>query len=667
MNVDKNVVNITMSSIYVDIFELSLEELMNLKVKVASKIKLTQRESPGIITVITKDEIKHSGCRDMIDVLRLVPGIEFGIDVLGIASIIMRGNWAHEGKILLMIDGLEMNELSYSTIQFGNHIPVEQIERVEIIRGPGSAVYGGFAEMGVINIITKSAGDINGFSIGGTYGQMSKTYARRNANLSIGKKFNDNIAISLHSLAGQGNRSDRIYTDVYGNSYNMKDNAQLNPMLFNFNTQIYDLNFRFLYDDYKTTTRDAFDSNLLKGYRTDSKTIISEINYDYKVSDKLTITPKINYKYSRPYNAWENPLPDEDLVYTSSIVETRTVDRYTANLTAFYDINQKVNLLLGGEYFTDIAKKHSVIADKVYWNGKKQIQYNNMSFFAQALVKHRIINLTLGGRFERHSDFDAAFAPRIALTKVYNRLHFKLLLSKAFRSPGVENIDLNAGLNPNLRPDIEPEKLNIGEFEIGFKANNKMLFDINIFYMEIKDPIIYYIDQETGGEGYKNISQTGTKGAEFEYKFRDKWGYINFNFSYYDANGMNKVENYAVAKNNAILLGAPQIKANLFTNFKITKNLSLNPSATFLSERYAITIYDENIDDVVQEKIDPAIFLNLFVNYDNLLIKGLNLGIGVYDILDTKYDFIQPYNSWHAPYPGPSREFLVKLSYNLNL
>lgn len=76
-------------------------------------------------------------------VLQLIPGFDFGVDVEGIVGIGVRGNWAHEGKVLMLWDGLEMNEDLYSTLQFGGHYPVGQIKRIEIIRGPGSAIYGG--------------------------------------------------------------------------------------------------------------------------------------------------------------------------------------------------------------------------------------------------------------------------------------------------------------------------------------------------------------------------------------------------------------------------------------------------------------------------------------------------------------------------------------------
>jgi len=82
----------------VDIFEMSLEDLLNTEVSVASQKSLGQRESPGIITVLTEDDIRLSGARDLIDLLRLVPSFEFGFDVEGVVGLCVRGTLAHEVK-----------------------------------------------------------------------------------------------------------------------------------------------------------------------------------------------------------------------------------------------------------------------------------------------------------------------------------------------------------------------------------------------------------------------------------------------------------------------------------------------------------------------------------------------------------------------------------------
>jgi outer membrane receptor for ferrienterochelin and colicin len=117
--------------------EMTLEELLDVKVSVASNKEQTPRSSPGIVTVITAEEIADSGARDLSDILLLVPGFTFGVDVLGVTSIGIRGNWAQEGKALLLWDGQEINEGYYGNLALDNHFPVDQIKKIEIIRGLG--------------------------------------------------------------------------------------------------------------------------------------------------------------------------------------------------------------------------------------------------------------------------------------------------------------------------------------------------------------------------------------------------------------------------------------------------------------------------------------------------------------------------------------------------
>lgn len=157
-------------------YDMSLEELMKIEVSVASTKALTTRESPGILTIITEDEIRKSGATDLIELLQKVPGFNFGVDVEGVVGIGVRGNWAHEGKVLMLLDGHELNEDLFSALEMGAHYSLDLIKQIEVIRGPGSASYGGNAEYAVINIISKHAPGGDGIMINSAYSQMSRQY-----------------------------------------------------------------------------------------------------------------------------------------------------------------------------------------------------------------------------------------------------------------------------------------------------------------------------------------------------------------------------------------------------------------------------------------------------------------------------------------------------------
>src|SRR5262249_32762711 len=122
--------------------------------QVASFAPTRLKDSPAVVTVISGDDIRATGAHDLTAILYIVPGYFGGADTEAVVGRGFRGLWGYEGKILLRIDGKEMNELLFSTVQLGNEFPVELIERVEVVRGPGSVIYGGNAELSVINIVT---------------------------------------------------------------------------------------------------------------------------------------------------------------------------------------------------------------------------------------------------------------------------------------------------------------------------------------------------------------------------------------------------------------------------------------------------------------------------------------------------------------------------------
>jgi outer membrane receptor for ferrienterochelin and colicin len=644
----------------IDFYEMSLEQLLKIKahgvpseleklinslIAVASKKPLNTRESPSIVSLITEDEIKKSGARDIMDVLRLVPGIDFGLDVEGVVGIGIRGNWAHEGKVLVLLDGQEQNEMLFATTQFGNHFPIEQIKKIEVIRGPGSAIYGGFAEYGVINIITRQAEDINGVTISGTYGQMASDYGRRNANLSIGKKIGD-FSFSLSGVYGQGQRSDAEYTDPNDSTYSMAGNSSLNPRYFNAAVAYKGLSARFIGDFYQTTVGQGYgEINQEGAVEENYKSMYSEVKYVLNLDDKLTITPRINWKKQTP---WQTEAYGEKEAYD------RTATRTTVNVTASYNANRYINFVLGGESNKDKATEN---LDSAFFNNhNKQIEYSSYAFFGQGLIKTRFVNFIVGARYDKHNIYGDAFVPRIGLTKKYKKFHFKALYSNSFRAPAIENIDLAP------EEGIRPEFTQVAELELGYQVTRKSIFTANFYDISTDNPIIYYTDNSA--DYYMNFGHSGTRGAEAEFRIKDKWGHVALNYAFYTAGGKEKVGLYEVAESESSLLGFANHRINLNACWNVTKDLSVNLTGSYYDKRWACTGVD-TLGNTIQEQLDPTILVNLFIKY-NTPVKGLSISAGVYDALNHNINFIQPYDGGHPPLPGPTREIIFRLQYDLN-
>lgn len=633
-----------------DLSEMTLEELSKVEISVASKTALSMREAPGIVSLITKEEIQKSGARDLIDILRLIPGIEFGIDVRSITSIGIRGNWAHEGKTLLLWDGQIMNEFLFQTIQLGSHYPVDLIERIEIIRGPGSAIYGGNAELGVINIISSPAASINGISANSNFGWMAKAVGHEMISIAAGRK-TENYDFDFSLFTGNTNRSDRILTDYHpdnpNHSYNMVNQNTLTPFFFSigFNTQ--ELKGRFIIDKYRVTDRSIYGINKATVSNQDFNTYIADLQYNWQISDDIQITPRLTYSQNSP---WHNV----DLNYSTPVYLDKWCERFSAGCIAKYILSSGSHLLAGVEFFND--RGHS--GDSTYFLRNpfnKDLDISNYAVFAQGLFNSEIVNVTSGIRFENNSVAGSSLVPRIVFTKIINGFHIKALYSFAFRSPGIENISRYS------TTPISPEKTTVSEIESGYQFSNSMSFTANFYKIKIKDPIVFFVDPVLKVSAYHNGSRAGTLGLEAE--FRLKTGKISsiMNYSYYKADN-NEVPDYVVFEDPNMMLGFPQHKITLNTTYFFTSGFSANITGTYLSKRY----FD---NDVVKKQFteEPKLLLNCFFSFKDLFFDNFMVGFGVYDIMNSGYLFIQPYNGGSSPLPGPTREFLLKFSYQLDL
>jgi outer membrane cobalamin receptor len=417
--------------------ESDLQKMLNKNVSVSSQ-NLTTRESPGIVSIVTAEEIQNSGARDMIDVLRLVPGFDIAQDLAFVKGMTFRGNWANEGKILMLMDGQPYNELLYQSVALGNRLPVDAIDRIEIIRGPGSARYGGSAEYGVINIITKAAASLNGVAVYGTAGLHKDVTGRTNAGVMAAGKGNK-LSWDFSFFKGKSIISDQMYQDIFQATepVSLTNTSYADPLNVNVGVKYNGLTIRSMYDYYKVG--DPPSHTIFKNYSLD-------VEYKFKISDRFRLTPRIQYLNQMPWQYDFIETPEQDF-------EVRAL-RTLGQIDAEYDISRKANLNFGALYFTD--KGIDVSADET------MLKLQNIAVYAQALFKHRLANATVGFRFEKNTKFKEAFVPRVALTKKIQNLHFKVLYSASFRSPSIYNVLIDT-------TGAKPEHSNVFEFELGYQ------------------------------------------------------------------------------------------------------------------------------------------------------------------------------------------------------
>lgn len=174
-----------------DLTELSLEELMGVEVTTPSKKEESLFDTPAAVYVVTGEEIRRSGVRSIPDALRIVPGVEVAQINANEWAVTIRGfNNSAANKLLVLIDGRSVYEPFFSGV-FWDEVDtlLEDIDRIEVIRGPGGAIWGANAVNGVINIITKEAKDTEGIFLQGGGGNVEQGFA----GLRYGGKVGENL------------------------------------------------------------------------------------------------------------------------------------------------------------------------------------------------------------------------------------------------------------------------------------------------------------------------------------------------------------------------------------------------------------------------------------------------------------------------------------------
>jgi outer membrane cobalamin receptor len=628
--------------------ESDLQKLLNKNVGVSAQ-KLSSRETPGILSIVTAEEIQNSGARDLIDVLRLVPGFDVMQDLQFVMGIGLRGSWANEGKVLVMLDGQPFNDLLYQSVAVGNRFPIDAVERIEIIRGPGSAIYGGSAEYGVINIITRAAESLNGVAIYGTGGFHADATGRTNAGIMASRK-TEALAWDFSVFKGAGVVSDdQHHDDPIQNAYNGNTNytdqnlakvSNADPMNINFGLRYKDLYLRTMYDEFKTSDPQVDVS---------FKSFFADLRYAWKINNKFKLTPQLKFIDQRPWTYGSKENKDADF-------EAQAMRLY-AQADGEYNASRKTSINFGAIYFRDHSDYETVLST---FAGDRSLTLSNYALYAQALFKHRLANATIGFRYEKNNRYGGAFVPRLALTKKIENFHFKVLYSQAFRAPSLQNINIA------LNGKIKPEKSDVFELELGYQFTPEMLLAINAFSISTRHLMIYGSEgeEESFEEWYENSRKSGSKGIEVVYSIRRKAWYAHLTYSFSQAIKSNTVEVYKVSQTDRQYVGFPSHKVTLNTNFNLTSGLTFNPTFIYAGKRYAYTQVDVD-GNAMSTSLAPYLLSNVFLNYRNFL-PGLTAGVGAYDIFNRKPAIPQAYNGGYAPIPGRSREYIIKLLYQLN-
>jgi len=641
------------------LFSLTAEDVLNSpppkqeeRVSVASFQQTSLRSSPSVITLITQSEIQQSGARGIVDVLRLVAGLDFAQNFDMVMGLGVRGNWAEEGKFLFLLDGQTLNESAFGTLIFYMRIPVFDIERIEIMRGAGSALYGGLASLCVINVITKHKTSGNSTTVSSQGGISVGGMSRSSLHAQITQQLKAETSLSFAAHVAQGNNSNRTINVPTGTLINFKDSSRVDAQNIRINLRHRALQANFSWHKYSFTAIPEVATLAPRDLKGTMHDILFGITAPFQLSTKWSLQPRLQWKTQRPW-WYENY---QNLAGRTTYDRYRTLNhRFTTGLIARYTPKNWYSLTLGSEFFWDHARYF--LPNYTFFNQKNNINFTNVAFFTESVFTTRIANLTIGGRADKNSAYQWAFTPRIALTKIWKNLHGKALLNYAFKAPTIQNIQY--GYNKNMRP----EWVRTIEFEMGYTWQNKFTLTTNFFDTRIDGPIVYVFIPATLEEYYENKTRSGTRGIEIETKWKSEKVFIRANHSFY-TNNKTDVAEYLVGEHAKVLAGFPAHKTTLQANYIPNKNLTLGITCLAFSEKFTYSYFGTGFTDYRLNRLPATYSLNAHIQW-KLPIQGFELGLSLFNITNQVLWVISPTNSAVTPFPEQGREFVCRLVYKL--
>lgn len=485
---------------------LSLEELMTMTVSISTSTKQTLSKAPSVVSLITAEDIKATGATNLMEMLQGVPGIYVKTNLFGFKPLItFRG--ASGANVLLMVNGAPAKDLVWSPGIFWKGMPVEMIERIEIIRGPGSALFGSDAAAGVINVITKTAGRIDNSEAGVRVGSFDS----QSGWLQHGTRWNDfDIALTAQVAHTDGHDPfiARARSNTSGDARYGWDNTDLH-------LSIGKGDWRMLADH---TRHDDVQIGLTGAAVLDPQTRARDnltslaLFYDNPdFAPNWGLNAELRYRdmeYSSGNGFWEG-LPGLTLNRMDSAER-----RMNFEAGAVYQGFQNHALRMGGGFQIQDLREF-----KQYWDGvaqpldapqKRRTGY----FFLQDIWSFaKDWELTAGLRYDRYSDFGGTLNPRLALVwQASERLTAKLMYGQAFRAPSYLELHLATSANPP-NPALKPERSKTWEASFSWLATRDLRLGLNVYDFKRTQVIA---PEVTTPFKFQNHDEFVTRGIELE-------------------------------------------------------------------------------------------------------------------------------------------------------
>ncbi len=600
-----------------DIFDLSIDQLMNVPIETASKVITTVAESSSSVIVVTQQDIRAYGWSSLNDVLNAQPGFfSFSDRIYDFVSV--RGIYHSNdpnSRILLLINGHSVIEnFGYFNGQLAA-MDLSHVKQIEIVRGPGSTLYGTNAMHAVINIITHSYSDLQTF-VKLSFGD----YERKSVSAQLTQKLTDNASI-VFSYDGLEGDKQSLYFDEYANAG--YPNGGFSPELAN---ELEHNNY-FIKIDLNNWTLQYFDNYRKKrvptgiygGAFADTGTFFADSNrffeakYQYKVG-KAKLYSRLFYdeyqfhgrfKYTVDPN-WENGPP-----YAS---EFNAIDEDSAGFETVANLkwSQQHATLLGFEYkrFGDL--KFAYYSE----NDPDQSLNENYSIdesehVASLFWSHQWQALNdwtveIGARYDDYSAVGNHLSWRAATGYQINPDHkIKAIFAEAFRAPNLWS--QNGGFFLSGNPDLQPETLETIELLWDGKLSSYLLVNASI-YSTLSDNTISQGDSGA----FENVAGVKAQGADIKFTLGSQSydGYLSASY----AKSKQRRDSEPLSFSPAWMLKSGVVCKRCWANMDIAMELQhIGPRYYANAQRGQMASYTL-INANFNYLLTPALYLNFKIN-----------------------------------------------------
>lgn len=626
-------------------FAQDIETLWDIEVTTASKQEEKISDAPGIISVVTREEIEGFGGTSLWDVLNRVTSmymIHAGTYMWNIGSIRGQNVSVFDNHVLILLNGRPLRDGISGGLNsvFYNSFPVESIDHIEIIRGPGSVLYGTNAYSGVINIITKKADDKTALEASVTYGSFNTAIV----NLGGGVKVNDDLNVNFGGRFFDDKGTD--FGGVYDGRILKPDGTVKNGSKSDTANWTKDNLSAFVGLNYKNLsflagygeifpfsfippikwywpTPEEGDAEYAGEEISKMKHFFTDLGYKYEFNDKYSINGNVTYNLHK----WEG-MVNFDAHGTKGLSKNPLIE-----LAFQGSPSDKFNFIVGGLF------DHNTFEGSLF---KESGSLSKFNAYVQADYKFTIIKLIAGAQINKAQDVDANLSPRLgAVVNFTDNLGLKVLYSSAFRSPYPQETDVyHSSYLGN--PDLSPELINTIEGQINYQ-NNKLQSSMTVYKSHLTDIINKIAVGDTVGyynnvpvfTSFYNEGEFDFMGVELEGKYSLNEHFSFFlNFTYQESEDGNGIKDAAIWP-NVIVKGGVFYK-NDFFNAGLYDSYFGEPTQVnyILEQQGKNTIESKNPDATAYNLLTLNVTLDLFKVINKEYKSKLLLSVYADNLLD---------------------------------